>query len=77
MLPVRRWQSSRLCAAIAPTALFPATAAQAGKGGSARAGGTMGAGGAPGSGGQFDGDRGLYRRRGSPSPDRYHGHRRV
>jgi hypothetical protein len=25
-------------------------------------------------GGWVDGDRGLYRRRGSPSPDRYHGH---
>jgi hypothetical protein len=24
--------------------------------------------------GWVDGDRGLYRRRGSPSPDRYHGH---
>jgi hypothetical protein len=33
--------------------------------------------GAPGGGGRVDGDRGLYRRRDSPSPDRYHGHRRV
>jgi hypothetical protein len=33
------------------------------------------AGGAPGGGDQVDGDRGLYRWRGSPSPDRYHGHR--
>jgi hypothetical protein len=28
-------------------------------------------------GGWFDGDRGLYRRRGSPSPDRYHGHHEI
>jgi hypothetical protein len=28
-------------------------------------------------GGWVDGDRGLYRRRGSPSPDRYHGHHRI
>jgi hypothetical protein len=28
-------------------------------------------------GGWVDGDRGLYRRRGSPSPDRYHGHLRI
>jgi hypothetical protein len=33
------------------------------------------AGGAPGGGDRVDGDRGLYRRRGSPSPDRYHGRR--
>jgi hypothetical protein len=33
--------------------------------------------GAPGGGGRVDGDRGLYRRRDSPSPDRYHGHRGV
>jgi hypothetical protein len=33
--------------------------------------------GAPGGGGRVDGDRGLYRRRVSPSPDRYHGHRGV
>jgi hypothetical protein len=33
--------------------------------------------GAPGGGGRVDGDRGLYRRRNSPSPDRYHGHRGV
>src|SRR5207237_2002924 len=35
------------------------------------------AGGAPGGGGWVNGDRGLYRRRGSPSPDRYHGHRGI
>jgi hypothetical protein len=34
-------------------------------------------GGAPAGGGRDDGDRGLYRRRASPSPDRYHGHRGV
>jgi hypothetical protein len=34
-------------------------------------------GGAPGGSGRVDGDRGLYRRRDSPSPDRYHGHRGV
>ena len=28
-------------------------------------------------GGWVDGDRGLYRRRGSPSLDRYHGHHRI
>jgi hypothetical protein len=28
-------------------------------------------------GGWVDGDRGLYRRRGSPSPDRYHGHHGI
>jgi hypothetical protein len=28
-------------------------------------------------GGWVDGDRGLYRRRDSPSPDRYHGHHRI
>jgi hypothetical protein len=28
-------------------------------------------------GGWVDGDRGLYRRRSSPSPDRYHGHHRI
>jgi hypothetical protein len=33
------------------------------------------AGGAPGGGDRVDRDRGLYRRRGSPSPDRYHGRR--
>jgi hypothetical protein len=33
--------------------------------------------GAPSGGGRVDADRGLYRRRGSPSPDRYHGHREV
>jgi hypothetical protein len=33
--------------------------------------------GAPGGGGRVNGDRGLYRRRGSPSSDRYHGHRGV
>jgi hypothetical protein len=33
------------------------------------------AGGAPGGGDRVDGDRGLYRRRDSPSPDRYHGRR--
>jgi hypothetical protein len=27
--------------------------------------------------GLVDGDRGLYRRCGSPSPDRYHSHRRI
>jgi hypothetical protein len=27
--------------------------------------------------GWVDGDRGFYRRRGSPSPDRYHGHRGI
>jgi hypothetical protein len=27
--------------------------------------------------GWVDGDRGLYRRRGSPSPDRYHGHHGI
>jgi hypothetical protein len=32
---------------------------------------------APGGGGRVHGDRGLYRRRDSPSPDRYHGHRGV
>jgi hypothetical protein len=43
----------------------------------ARGGSTDGCGradGAPGGGGRVDGDRGLYRRRSSPSPDRYHGH---
>jgi hypothetical protein len=111
MLPVRRRQSSRLCAAVAPAALFPAIAAptttSSWKGRHARAGGSMGsrarggsldrrrrANGAPGKnargsspdgrehaddalggGGRVDRDRGLYRRRGSPSPDRYHGHR--
>jgi hypothetical protein len=46
-----------------------------------RAGGTPGRGACGGSpdrrgraGGWVDGDRGLYRWRGSPSPDRYHGH---
>jgi hypothetical protein len=34
-------------------------------------------GGAPGGGRRVDGDHGLYRRRGSPSSDRYHGHRGV
>jgi hypothetical protein len=36
-------------------------------------------GGAPGGGarGGLDGDRSLYRRRGSPSPDRYHGHHGI
>jgi hypothetical protein len=33
------------------------------------------AGGAPGGGDRVDGDRGLYRRRDSPSPDWYHGRR--
>jgi hypothetical protein len=33
------------------------------------------AGGAPGGGDRVDEDRGLYRRRDSPSPDRYHGRR--
>jgi membrane protein involved in colicin uptake len=33
--------------------------------------------GAPGGGGRVDGDRGLYKRRSSPSPNRYHGHRGV
>jgi hypothetical protein len=33
------------------------------------------AGGAPGGGDRVDGDHSLYRRRGSPSPDRYHGRR--
>jgi hypothetical protein len=33
------------------------------------------AGGAPGGGDRVDGDRGLYRRHDSPSPDRYHGRR--
>ena len=33
--------------------------------------------GAPGGSGRVDRDRGLYRRHGSPSPDRYHGHRGV
>jgi hypothetical protein len=28
-------------------------------------------------GGWVDGDRGLYRRRGSPSPDRYYGHHGI
>jgi hypothetical protein len=28
-------------------------------------------------GGWVDGDRSLYRRRGSPSPDRYHGHHGI
>jgi hypothetical protein len=28
-------------------------------------------------GGWVDGDRGLYRRRGSPSPDSYHGHHGI
>jgi hypothetical protein len=32
---------------------------------------------APDGGGWVDGDCGLYRRRDSSSPDRYHGHRRV
>jgi hypothetical protein len=32
---------------------------------------------APGSGGRVDGDHGFYRWRGSPSLDRYHGHRGV
>jgi hypothetical protein len=31
--------------------------------------------GAPGGGDRVDGDRGLYRRRDSPSPDQYHGRR--
>src|SRR6266508_1774833 len=35
------------------------------------------AGGAPGGSGWVNGDRGLYRRRGSPSPDWYHGHRGI
>jgi hypothetical protein len=35
------------------------------------------AGGALGGDGQVDGDLGIYRRRGSPSPDWYHGHRGV
>jgi hypothetical protein len=35
------------------------------------------AGGALGGGDRVDGDRGLYRRRGSPSPDRYRGHLEV
>jgi hypothetical protein len=33
--------------------------------------------GAPGGGGRVDGDCGVYRRRDSPSLDRYHGHRGV
>jgi hypothetical protein len=45
----------------------------------ARGGGPDGrrhyASGAPGGGDRVDGDRGLYRRRGSPSPDRHHGRR--
>jgi hypothetical protein len=28
-------------------------------------------------GGWVDGDRGLYKRRGSPSPDKYHGHHGI
>jgi hypothetical protein len=32
---------------------------------------------APGDGGWVDGDRGLYRQRGSPSPDRRHGHHGI
>jgi hypothetical protein len=28
-------------------------------------------------GGWVDGDRGIYRRRGSPSPDRYHSHHGI
>jgi hypothetical protein len=32
---------------------------------------------APDGGGWVDGDRGLYRRRGSPSPDRYHDHHAI
>jgi hypothetical protein len=32
---------------------------------------------APGGGGRVDGDRGLYRRRGSPSPDQCHGHHGI
>jgi hypothetical protein len=35
----------------------------------------IGAGGAPGGGDRVDGDRGLYRWRDSPSPDRYHSRR--
>jgi hypothetical protein len=49
--------------------------------GRGRADGTSGkdarSGHAPGSGGRVDGDRGSYRRRGSPSPDWRHGHHRI
>jgi hypothetical protein len=106
MLYVRRRQSSRLCAAVAPAALFPATAtpttSSGWQGGSARTDGTMDSngqigadgapsedlrggsldghghsGGAPGDGVRVNEECGLYRRRDSPSPDQYHGHRRV
>jgi hypothetical protein len=50
-------------------------------GGSARGGRALDGGGSPDrrgrAGGWVDGDRGLYRRCGSPSPDRYHGHRGI
>jgi hypothetical protein len=49
--------------------------------GRGRAGGTSGrdahGGRAPGGGSRVDGDRGSYRRRGSPSLDRRHGHHRI
>jgi hypothetical protein len=50
-------------------------------GGGARGGRVPDGGGSPDrrgrAGGWVDGDRGLYRRRGSPSPDRYHGHHGI
>jgi hypothetical protein len=50
-------------------------------GGGARGGRAPNGGGSPDRRGRadgwVDGDRGLYRRRGSPSPDRYHGHHGI
>jgi pyruvate/2-oxoglutarate dehydrogenase complex dihydrolipoamide acyltransferase (E2) component len=50
-------------------------------GGGARSGRVPDGGGSPDRRGRVDGwvagDRGLYRRRGSPSPDRYHGHHGI
>jgi hypothetical protein len=69
-------------------AQWAATHPQGRRGGSpdgrGRAGGALG-GGSRGcspdrrgrAGGWVDGDHSLYRRRGSPSPDRYHGHHRI
>jgi hypothetical protein len=52
-----------------------------GRGGDARSGHVPDGGGSPNRrecvGGWVDGDRGLYRRRSSPSPNRYHGHHGI
>jgi hypothetical protein len=107
MQHVRRRQSSRLCAPVAPTALFlPMTTETTSSSWQGRQRGSRRRSGQPRTprgavaavltsadtsavlragardgrvpdGGWVDGDRGLYRRRGSPSPDRCHGHHGI